>query len=98
VAAGEIAEERANVTYFPAYEIVCGPQAPHDYFEPDRREVSAQGVEAVMDAMLARSESSRAEREPIAEQSANGGVAPSPEKTLSELVTEAECDDALAEF
>ena len=45
VAAGEVADARANVYYFPAYEIVSGPQAPHDFFEPDRREVSSRAVE-----------------------------------------------------
>jgi hypothetical protein len=41
VAAGEVARTRPGVTYFPAYEIVTGPQAPFDFFEADRREPAA---------------------------------------------------------
>jgi hypothetical protein len=55
-AAGEILTRQSGVAYFPAYEIVTGPQAPHGYFEPDRRNVSARGVAAVMSAFLAHCE------------------------------------------
>jgi hypothetical protein len=56
IAAEEVAQSRPEVTYFPAYEIVTGPQAPADFFEPDRREPSAAAIGAVMRAFLSRCE------------------------------------------
>lgn len=53
VAAEEAARTHRGVSYFPAYEIVTGPQAPYDYFEADRRNVSKAAVDAVMAAFLA---------------------------------------------
>jgi hypothetical protein len=52
VAAEMAAREFEDVHYFPAYEIVTGPQAPEDVFEPDRRNVSKHAVEMVMGAFL----------------------------------------------
>jgi hypothetical protein len=52
VAAGEIADCYESVCYFPAYEIITGPQAPFDYFKPDRREPSEIGIRAVMNVFL----------------------------------------------
>jgi hypothetical protein len=37
-----------EVAYFPSYEIVTGPQARGRYFAEDMREVTAEGVDAVM--------------------------------------------------
>lgn len=56
VAAEETAAAERDVIYFPAYEIVTGPQAPHDYFEADRRNVSETGIRCVMKALLAKCE------------------------------------------
>ena len=56
VAVDEAARANEDVTYFPAYEIVTGPQAPWDFFEPDRRNVSKAAIETVMDALLANCE------------------------------------------
>jgi len=52
-ACGEIAGTYANASYFPAYEIITGPQAPDDYFESDRRNVSQKGIESVMQVFFA---------------------------------------------
>jgi hypothetical protein len=41
------------VDYFPAYEIVSGPQAEGRFYDASRRDVSADGVAAVMDAFFA---------------------------------------------
>lgn len=47
--AAEMAVMRiANMEYFPAYEIIAGPQSPDNYFEADRRTVSVEGIEHVM--------------------------------------------------
>lgn len=56
VAAEEAVNRLQDVTYFPAYEIVTGPQAPFDFFEDDRREPSARAIRTVMRAFLARCE------------------------------------------
>jgi hypothetical protein len=110
VAAGEIAEERSNVAYFPAYEIVSGPQAPHDFYEEDRREVSSRAVEAVMSALLSKCESSPEVLEPVssdevvvedvADRAAPQGshTVGSTPATLSQLVADAECDEMLADI
>jgi hypothetical protein len=52
VAADELCNNFRNVNYFPAFEIITGPQAPENYFEVDRRNVSHLGVTAVMNALL----------------------------------------------
>jgi hypothetical protein len=56
VAAAEVVQSKPNVTYFPAYEIVTGPQAPADFFEDDRREPSTAAIASVMRAFLSRCE------------------------------------------
>ena len=56
VAAAEAVRRHADVAYFPAYEIVTGPQAPHDYFEGNRREPSTKAIRQVMGAFLAHCE------------------------------------------
>ena len=109
VAAGEIADARSHVNYFPAYEIVCGPQAPHDFFEADRREVSSRAVEAVMSALMSHSESSPVPLEPMrpdetmVEDAADdvapvaAEVADATQPSLAQLVADAECDEMLAD-
>ena len=56
VAAGEVERDCSNVTYFPAYEIVTGPQSGYDFFENDRREPSRVAINAVMEAFLSKCE------------------------------------------
>ncbi|MDD5274981.1 MAG: GSCFA domain-containing protein [Methylovulum sp.] len=53
VAAEEIAASHPQVCYFPAYEIITGNHAGHNYFNEDRRSVTAQGVEHVMRLFMA---------------------------------------------
>ena len=89
VAAAELARLEPEIAYFPAYEIVTGPQAPDGFFEADRRSVSAAGIKAVVAALLARCE---AAGEP--------GATPSPDTAamrLSRFVSETECEEAAAE-
>jgi hypothetical protein len=52
VAAEKISKDFDGVTYFPAYEIVTGPQAPFEYFERDRRNVTEVAVAEVMQSLL----------------------------------------------
>ncbi len=94
VAAGEVAAELPGVTYFPAYEIVTGPQAPADYFAADRRNVSEAGVAAVMTALLAASGMS------AGDAGATSGVSPEVASTaavLSQAITDADCEEVMAD-
>jgi hypothetical protein len=93
VACEEIERTQPDVVYFPAYEIITGPQAP-DYFEPDRRNVSDAGIKAVMDVLLANSARPTAVR--IASSS------PGPNKTdagaaLSHTLAQSECEEMMAD-
>lgn len=99
VAAGEISRSVGGVTYFPAYEIITGPQAPFDFMEDDRRNVSPAGIRAAMHSLLANSD--------IADLSLPEGMSPQvvpvraspppPGALLSQRVVDAECDELLAE-
>jgi hypothetical protein len=87
VAAGDVADTEPAVSYFPSYEIVTGPQAPHSFFEPDRRSVSRKAIDAVMDVFLSHCEV---------------GAAANPKPTisiatLSAALSEAECEEAMTE-
>lgn len=53
VAADEFAAAHADVDYFPAYEIVTNPAAGGRFFQPNLREVTPDGVAAVMQTFLA---------------------------------------------
>jgi hypothetical protein len=94
VACEEIERQCPGVTYFPAYELVTGPQAPDDFFEPDRRNVSRKGVDHVMAAFLARCETSG--RRP-----AGSGQQQQPRaedlSRLSQMIGAVECEELAAE-
>ena len=102
VAAEEVVRANSNILYFPAYEIVTGPQAPEAFYEKDRRNVSTDAVETVMAALLARCErvdadgatasATVAPARPPATAPAPGNV-----QTLSRLIAEAECDEAMSD-
>ena len=53
VAAQEATRRRSNVTYFPAFEIVTGPQAPETFFDSSRRNVTTEAIDTVMHAFFA---------------------------------------------
>lgn len=44
----EIIRRRPDVAYFPSYEIITGPQARGQFYAPDLREVTEEGVAHVM--------------------------------------------------
>jgi hypothetical protein len=52
VVAENVSNQLKDVSYFPAFEIITGPQAPFEYFEKDRRNVSEMGVAEVMGSLL----------------------------------------------
>ncbi len=89
VAAGDVARAAEGVTYFPAYEIVTGPQAAYEAFAPDRRSVSAAAVAEVMGCFFAHCEGGAAPP---------GAVAAAPDwQALSRAIAEAECEEVLAD-
>jgi GSCFA family len=47
VAAEQVSEAYPHVAYFPAYEILTGPQARGRYYDEDFRDLTAEGVEHV---------------------------------------------------
>jgi len=77
-AIAEAQRQRAGIDYFPAYEIITGPQAPDAFFDADRRSVSRAGVAAVMGALLAHCQAPQAAAALTAlEDWRQGGAAPS---------------------
>jgi hypothetical protein len=92
VAAGEITAKDLRVNYFPAYEIVTGPQAPETFFERDRRNVSREAIDVVMGAFLACCEP--AERAALA---AIGDRNDDAATEISRAIVEFECEEAMAD-
>jgi hypothetical protein len=90
-ACGEFQQLYPDVIYFPAYEIVTGPQAPNDFFEADKRNVSQKGIQEVMHAFL--SHCALSEQAPAAEP-----VKPPPAAAdlarVSATLAEVECEEA----
>lgn len=88
VAAEVITRRFPNVFYFPAYEIVTGPQAPENFFEADRRSVSSAAVNTVMTAFLSAcgvESSAQVTTAPTAAASAT---------FLSAAIADLECEEA----
>lgn len=92
VASEEIARQCEHVAYFPAYELVTGPQAP-DFFQPDRRNVSREGIDHVMAAFLARCEAS----DPPPTDGSEQKPRPQDLGRLSQMVGTVECEELAAE-
>jgi hypothetical protein len=96
VAAGETAASMPDVSYFPALEIVTGPQAPHDYLAEDRRSVTEAGITEVMQTLIAASDLPE-HGAPPAEAQPVGDPERSPQMDLSRRIAEADCDEVLVE-
>ena len=93
VAAEKISKEIEGVTYFPAYEIVTGPQAPFEYFERDRRNVSEAAVAEVMQSLLFGFKSSDS-----SERLDDKSKRPLTSRIVSEIsrrIARADCDEAM---
>lgn len=90
VAAEMASREFENVHYFPAYEIVTGPQAPEDFFEPDRRNVSKRAVETVMGAFFSACGLSSDLQTTTAKEPTLGSLA----EQLSARLSDLECEEA----
>ena len=90
-AIGEVAQGEPDVTYFPAYEIVTGPQAPDSSFAADRRSVSADAVARVMACFFAHCPGIGA-----APSSGAGGAHPA-WQAISNAIVDADCEEAMSE-
>lgn len=89
-ACGEICQRHPDILYFPAYEIITGPQAPESFFEADRRNVSTAGIDEVMRTLLSHSETAGpAAAAPQAGQNDSA-------QQLSQLLSQIECEEAAA--
>jgi hypothetical protein len=93
VAAEEISTNLNKVTYFPAFEIITGPQAPHDFFEEDRRNVSKKGVEVVMNTLL--SASGLNYKNSVSENLGVSNISNTNIEELSKRIATADCDEVM---
>jgi len=102
VAADNAARSLPDVAYFPAYELVTGPQAPFETYQPDRRNVAECAVAGVMSAFFAAymepadlssygSLQAISDRLPGVDQTANGL-----REALSTVVA-AQCEEEMAD-
>ena len=105
VAASAAVAARQNVTYFPAYEIVSGPQAPHDSYGPDRREPTRAAIDAVMSSFFSCCEPQGGgigvDPPAVPADLEHQEVRASPcnlESHLSAAVAAAQCEEAAAEL
>jgi hypothetical protein len=92
VACTDVQRRHDNIIYFPSYEIITGPQAPADFFEPDRRNASAKGIDQVMAAFLTHCESGTP---PLVAPDDTAGSSSTVD--LSDLVSTFECEEAAAD-
>ncbi|HRF07215.1 MAG TPA: GSCFA domain-containing protein [Xanthobacteraceae bacterium] len=91
VAAEHVVNANTGVFYFPAYEIITGPQAPACFFEPDHRNVSQDGVAAVMSVFLSSCESSAPAGRSV------GDKLPGNSAEWSRAFAEVECEEVAAD-
>lgn len=105
VAASATVGARENVAYFPAYEIVSGPQAPHDSYGPDRREPTRAAIDAVMNSFFSCCEphgggiAAHPPSVPADLEHQDARTAPcNLESHLSAAVAAAQCEEAAAEL
>jgi hypothetical protein len=92
--AEEIVRRHAFVSYFPAFEIVTGPQAPDAYLEADRRSVTQEAIATVMTAFLAACEAAD-EAPRVANAPREDGDAA---RLLSRMLRQAECEEGMADI
>lgn len=88
VAAQDAVRRHRDVVYFPAYELVTGPQAPKGFLAPDRRNVTPAAVDLVMGTLLAHCETSV--------QSVDAPRPRSRAPALGAAIVEAECEEMMS--
>lgn len=96
VAAQELSQSISDVKYFPAYEIVTGPQAEHNSFEANRRDVSKEAVARVMAALISQCELpvDKLRKEAVVTDKSSSKYPAS----LSRDLINAECDEVVLEW
>jgi hypothetical protein len=94
VAVEDICKNFSNVNYFPAYEIITGPQSNSHFFEPDRRNVSKEGIDLVMNALLAGSEHKKNKYDFFKKKTQNSRDRLDI-SNLSEQISNIECDEVM---
>lgn len=97
VVAEQVSSQLDDVSYFPAFEIITGPQAPFEYFEKDRRNVSDLGITEVMTALLKDlpGVTNQVPKDEITSRKTRKSLS---EKIISEFskrISRAECDEAM---
>jgi hypothetical protein len=101
VAAEMATQNHEEVVYFPAYELVTGPQAPKDFFEKNRREPSAAAIDTVMRAFLANCEGHSNESTKSQARGAAGAstrqASPELAGNLSRIFSDYACEEAAAD-
>ncbi len=50
--AGQLADDRSYIDYFPSYELITAPASKGAFYEANQRSVSARGVDLVMEAFF----------------------------------------------
>lgn len=92
--AGQLAAEREHFDYFPAYELITGVPFRGAFFEPNLRDVTAEGVRFVMGRFTAALSRQRTE------QSRSSVAADSPAATRPRTAEGADevCDDAVLDY
>jgi hypothetical protein len=93
VAAQEAAEDLTDVFYFPSYEIIAGPQARGRFYAEDLREVTEDGVEAVMRVFLSAAAGIEHPIDPVRPPK----EVPTPDETVAQAAAwvKTMCDEAL---
>jgi hypothetical protein len=77
---------RTEIEYFPSYELLMGWQTPPGSWDADMRTVTKTGLDYVMSALLSESASPGHRSN---DTKASAGI-----ETLSQLITQVECDEA----
>lgn len=85
--AGQLAAEHAHIDYFPAYELITAVPFSGAFFEPNLRDVTAEGVRFVMERFTAAL-SRQADDHPRAT-----AAEPEPAKGADQI-----CDDAVLDY
>ncbi len=95
VAASEVCKKISDVKYFPAYEIVTGPQAPKNSFENNRRDVTQFAIDIVMQSLIGNCELPKDSEELLVKKVTQTETVRS---SISRDLMNAECDEVVLEW
>jgi hypothetical protein len=94
--AGQLCEERADVDYFPSYEIITGTPFRSMFYESNLRSVSHHGVDFVIDSFFACMESTFGARQTHKPDPSASSSTKTDQKKTQETICEEEMLDAFA--